>query len=116
METSTLVRKGYGRNCLHHDLEVLNNPVPPPQPPPPEGSGRFSQGAPLTRARVCAHLTQELIASGNAIVLNHKDVHEVNYVFNHSGTPECASLRPRSHLPRLIALALSVPPPVSRIC
>jgi hypothetical protein len=29
VETSTLVRKGYDRNCLHHDLEVLNNPVPP---------------------------------------------------------------------------------------
>ena len=32
METSTLVRKGYDSNCLHHDLEVLNNPVPPPSP------------------------------------------------------------------------------------
>jgi hypothetical protein len=30
VETSTLVRKGYCRNCRHHDLEVLNNPVPPP--------------------------------------------------------------------------------------
>jgi hypothetical protein len=33
VETSTLVRKGYGRNCLHHDLKVLNNPVPPPSTP-----------------------------------------------------------------------------------
>ena len=24
------MRKGYDRNCLHHVLEVLNNPVPPP--------------------------------------------------------------------------------------
>jgi hypothetical protein len=31
VETSTRVRKGYDRNCLHHDLEVLNNPVPPPR-------------------------------------------------------------------------------------
>jgi hypothetical protein len=28
VETSTLVRKGYGRNCLHHVQKVLNNPVP----------------------------------------------------------------------------------------
>jgi hypothetical protein len=33
METSTLVRKGYDMNCLHHDLEVLNNPVPLPSTP-----------------------------------------------------------------------------------
>jgi hypothetical protein len=33
VETSTLVRKGYDRNCLHHVLEVLNNPVPPPSTP-----------------------------------------------------------------------------------
>jgi hypothetical protein len=33
VETATRVRKGYGRNCLHHDLEVLNNPVPPPSTP-----------------------------------------------------------------------------------
>jgi hypothetical protein len=33
VETSTRVRKGCDRNCLHHDLEVLNNPVPPPSPP-----------------------------------------------------------------------------------
>jgi hypothetical protein len=30
VESSTLVRKGYDRNCLHHDLEVRTNPVPPP--------------------------------------------------------------------------------------
>ena len=33
VETSTLVRKCYDKNCLHHDLEVLNNPVPPPSTP-----------------------------------------------------------------------------------
>ena len=26
----TDVRKGYDRNCLHHDLELLTNPVLPP--------------------------------------------------------------------------------------
>jgi hypothetical protein len=26
----TLVRKGYDKNCLHHDLEVVSNPVAPP--------------------------------------------------------------------------------------
>jgi hypothetical protein len=26
----TRVRKGFGRNCRHHDLEALNHPVPPP--------------------------------------------------------------------------------------
>jgi hypothetical protein len=31
METATLVRKGYGKNCLMV-LYVLNNPVPAPQP------------------------------------------------------------------------------------
>ena len=33
VETSTRVRKGYDRNFLHHDLEVLmlSHPVPPPQ-------------------------------------------------------------------------------------
>jgi hypothetical protein len=39
VETSTLVRKGYGRNCCTMFKEVLNNPVPPPSPPPPEGGG-----------------------------------------------------------------------------
>ena len=30
--TSTLVRKGHDKNCLHHGRVVLNNnPVPPPQ-------------------------------------------------------------------------------------
>jgi hypothetical protein len=27
------VRKGYGKNCLHRGLEVLNDPVPPPSTP-----------------------------------------------------------------------------------
>jgi hypothetical protein len=33
VETSKLVLKGYDRNCLHHDLEVLNTPVPSPSTP-----------------------------------------------------------------------------------
>jgi hypothetical protein len=34
VEKSTRVREGCDVNCLHHDLEVLNNPVPPPSPCP----------------------------------------------------------------------------------
>jgi hypothetical protein len=30
VETSTLVRKGYGRGCRHHVLEELKSPVQPP--------------------------------------------------------------------------------------
>jgi pentatricopeptide repeat protein len=30
---NAVVRNGYDWNCLHHDLEVLNNPVPPPSSP-----------------------------------------------------------------------------------
>ena len=40
VETSTLVRTGYGRNCRHHALEVLKTLFRHPQPPPPGGGGQ----------------------------------------------------------------------------
>jgi hypothetical protein len=36
-----VVREGYDRDCRHHDLEVLNNPVPPLSTP---GGGGQTHG------------------------------------------------------------------------
>ena len=60
VETSKVVRKGYGRNCRHHALEVLNNPVPPPSTPsfrrgwssgPQKGPEGWSQWPQVTLTR-----------------------------------------------------------------